>query len=81
MILELMCDFACNFIYGLFSALEILKLPLESLNVLFTFLEVGNWVVGSDLMTLIIGSVVGWYAFKLSTGFALWVYRLIPFCG
>lgn len=81
MIIEMMCDYACKFIYNLFSALEILKLPLDALNVLFTFLEVGNWVVGADLMVLIIGSVLGWYSLKISAGIALWIYHQIPFIG
>lgn len=39
----------------------------------------GVWVVGADLMALILSSVFIWFTTKLTLGLILWIWDLLPF--
>lgn len=78
MIIESICSFACSLLYGLFSTLEVISLPIHLINTLTAILQYGTWVVGSDILLLFAGSVCLWWGVKASIGVGIWVYEHIP---
>lgn len=78
MIFELLFDFVCTIIYNLFSAFEILKLPLDIINSLCTILEFGVWIVGIDVLAIFTSTVIFWWGIHLSIGVVVWVWKLLP---
>ena len=78
MIIESVFTWATNLIVGLFSAFEFINLPLDFISTLYTILCYGTWVIGSDVLLLVLTSVMGWLTFKASVGLAIWLYRLLP---
>lgn len=78
MIVESIVGFACSFIERMFSAFEFVGLPLDLLNVFSQFLQLGIWVVGSDIITIFVASVVFWWTTQLTIGLALWLWKLLP---
>ena len=78
MIIETIFSWCSNLIVGLFSVFEIVNLPLDFISSLYTILCYGVWVVGSDVLLLFTGSVMGWLLFKSSVGLAIWLYKLLP---
>lgn len=78
MILETVFQWACNFILGLFSAFDVLSLPLDLISTLYTILCYGTWVVGVDVLLLVSGSIIFWLTFKAGTGLVLWLWKLLP---
>ena len=78
MIIECICSFACTLLYGLFSTLEFISLPVNLINTLTTILQYGTWVVGSDVLLLFAGSVALWWGVKASIGVGIWVYDKLP---
>ena len=78
MIIETIFGWASNFIVGLFSAFQIINLPLDLISTLYTILCYGVWVVGTDVLLLVFTSVMGWLTFKASVGLIIWLYKLLP---
>lgn len=79
MIIETVFSWACSFIQVLFSGLQILQLPANFINVLVDILCYGVWVIGADLIAIILSNVVFWLSLKFSVGVTVWLWRLLPF--
>ena len=79
MIVETVFSWACTFLQGLFSFLQVVDLPVEFLDVLVDLLCYGVWVIGADLISIILANVVFWLSLKFSIGVTVWVWRLLPF--
>lgn len=78
MIVETLVSFTCNLIQALFSGLQAFTLPADALTVLLDIFCYSVWVVGIDLVAMIIGSIVGWLSFKFLAGLVLFIWRLLP---
>ena len=50
MIVENLVSFACAMLQALFSGLQFITLPLDTLTVLLDVLCYGVWVIGVDMM-------------------------------
>lgn len=78
MIGETLIDLCIGVLRGLFGVLEIVNLPTQLIGTLGNILVYGNWVVGTDVLLLFVGSVVFWWGVHLSIGIAIWVWKLLP---
>lgn len=63
---------------GLFDGLAFLGLPYDLINTLSSILCYGTWVIGADLMAIIISSIVFWWTVKFAVGLIVWVWELLP---
>lgn len=63
----------------IFSAFEMVALPVNIASTVIDFMKVGAWVLGSDLLTACLTSIVMWLLFKFSAGLILFIYKLLPF--
>lgn len=79
MIFEALCEFGANLLIALFGTIELFHLPTDMIYTLANILKYGTWVVGSDVLLLVSGSIVMWWGVKASVGIAVWVYDKIPF--
>ena len=78
MIVESIVDVFFSTISMAFSGLEIVGLPLQTINTLSTILVYGVWVVGADILALFVGFIVGWWGIKFLVGLVVWVWELLP---
>lgn len=62
----------------LFGTLEFIQLPTQIISTLGTILVYGNWVVGVDILSLFVASVVFWWGVHLSIGLAVWLWKMLP---
>ena len=62
----------------IFSAFEMIALPVDLISTLYNILCYGSWVVGSDVLLLFVGSVTFWWSVKFSVGLAIWIYEHLP---
>ena len=78
MIIEGICGFVCDLLYGLFSLFQLFSLPVDLINTLSTVLQDGTWAVGADILLLFTGCITFWWGVKLSIGIGIWVYEHLP---
>lgn len=78
MIVEGLVELCTSVLFGLFSTLEVVKLPVELLGVLSTILQYGVWVVGADVMAIVFASVFGWWSIKMTVGLVIFIWDLLP---
>lgn len=78
MIVENLVDFFFTLIEGLFRTFEFVSLPLDLVNVLTTITAYGVWIVGADLLSIFVLSVLAWWAFKFLVGALIWLWELLP---
>lgn len=78
MIGELLIDLFFSLFTGLFSAIEFINLPTQTIGALSTILAYGNWIVGVDIMALFAGTVVFWWGVHMSIGLAVWLWKMLP---
>lgn len=78
MIVETLLSFASVLIQGLFSGLQFVSLPLDFMTVLLDIFCYGVWVIGADLMAIVLSSIVGWMTIKFGIGLVLFIWRLLP---
>lgn len=78
MIVETLLSFACALIQGLFSGLQFVSLPTDLLTVLLDIFCYGVWVIGADLMAIIIATITTWLSIKFGIGLVLFIWRLLP---
>lgn len=78
MIVEGLVNMFLGILRGAFSGFELVGLPMQYINTLNTILVYGNWVVGVDIMAIFVGTVVFWWAIKLSVGLIIWLWELLP---
>lgn len=79
MIVEGIARLVSNILITLFSAFEVVSLPLSLINTLYSIIAYGTYIVGADVMLVFASTVVLWWGIHLSIGLALWVYEKIPF--
>lgn len=78
MIIETLVGFALSLVQGLFSLLNLVTLPTDLLTALLDFFCYGTWVIGADLMGIVLATIVGWLTFKFVAGLVLFIWRLLP---
>lgn len=78
MIGEVLIDLCFGIFRLLFGALEFINLPTQLVSALGTILAYGTWIVGVDIMSLIVTSVVFWWGVHLSIGLAVWLWKMLP---
>ena len=78
MVGELLIDLFFGIFTSLFSVLEFVNLPMQTVGVLTNILVYGNWVVGVDVLGLFAGSVVFWWGVHMSIGLAVWLWEKLP---
>lgn len=78
MIVEALINVVFWIINRIFSAFEMIALPVNIASTLIGFMKVGAWVLGPDLLTLCLTSIVMWLLFKSSVGLIVYIYKLLP---
>lgn len=78
MIVEALINVVFWIINRIFSGFEMIALPVNIASTLIDFMKVGAWVLGPDLLTLCLTSIVMWLLFKSSVGLIVYVYKLLP---
>lgn len=78
MIAEGLIDLFFGIFRGLFSTIEFIGLPTQTIQTLTTILVYGNWIVGVDILALFASTVVFWWVFKMSIGLIVWVWEKLP---
>ena len=78
MIIEGLAGFGFWIIELVFSAFNVVTLPLNLTSAVFDIMKFGAWVIGADLFAIVIGNIFGWLLFKFVAGLILFIYRLIP---
>lgn len=78
MIIESVTGWAFFLIESLFSGFSLVSLPVNLINVLIDIMKFGAWVIGADLLGLVIGSIGFWLTFKFTAGLVLFIWRLLP---
>lgn len=78
MIGEVLIDLFFGIFTSLFSVLEFVNLPVQTIGTLTNILVYGNWVVGVDILALFAGSVVFWWGVHMSIGLAVWLWEKLP---
>ena len=78
MIVEGLLDLFALLFQGALSGIEILTLPLDLMNFLQDILCYGIWVIGFDMMALVISSVLGWWVVKATVGLVIFIWKLLP---
>ena len=78
MILESLMQAFYNVILSLFSLFDILSLPSNFISLISNVLVYGIWVVGNDLLSIVIACVVYWFSLRATIGLALFIWRLLP---
>lgn len=79
MIVETVLRFCSNLLITLFGAFEVISLPFDMINTLYSIICYGTWVVGTDILAIFAASVIMWWGVNASLGIALWVYDKLPF--
>lgn len=78
MIVETLLGFATTFIQGLFSGLQIISLPTDFMTVLLDIFCYGTWVIGADLMAIVLATITGFLGARFMIGLVLFIWRLLP---
>lgn len=78
MIVQFFLDFAVNLFTGLFAVLDFVQVPIDIISVLATISGYGTWIIGSDVVLMICGSISFWLSFKLSVGVIKFIWQLLP---
>lgn len=79
MILQAIIDMAVGVLSMLLSGLTgWVTIPTDLMSTIGSITGFGSWIVGGDLLLLLVGSVTFWTATKLSIGLALWLWKLLP---
>lgn len=78
MIIEGITGWAFFLIESLFSGFSLVSLPVNLINVLVDIMKFGAWVIGADLLGIVIGSIGFWLTFKFTAGLVLFIWRLLP---
>lgn len=79
MIFETIVDIFFSLLTTALSGFEAVGLPLQLINALSTIVCFGVWVVGADVLSLFVASVVGWWYVKFTAGLVIFVWELLPF--
>lgn len=78
MIVNSLIDLFLGIVRLAFNGLEIVGLPLQYINTLSTITAYGIWIVGLDVMAIIVTTIVGWWTIKMTVGLVIWIWELLP---
>lgn len=78
MIVESVIDLFFSILRSTFAGMEVIGLPMQVINTLQTILVYGIWIVGADIMAIFVSLIVSWWAIKLTVGFVIWLWELLP---
>lgn len=78
MIVESITGWAFFLIETLFSTFQLVSLPVNLVQVLVDIMKFGAWVMGADLLSIVIANVGFWLTFKFGSGVVLFLWRLLP---
>lgn len=62
----------------LLNGFDILSLPSNFITLISNVVVYGTWVIGADLLGIIISTAVWWWTLKLVIGIVLFIWRLLP---
>lgn len=79
MIAEASLDIMVQALLWVMDGFNVIELPLELIETLYTITCYGVWVVGGDVLGIIGASIAFWMVFKFAVGLVIWIYELIPF--
>lgn len=78
MIVNSLIDLFLGIVRLAFNGLEIVGLPFQYISTLSTITAYGIWIVGLDVMAIIVTTIVGWWTIKMTVGLVLWIWELLP---
>lgn len=61
------------------TPIALMELPINLIDTMASITAYGSWIIGSDLLVIVIGSILLWSTIKITVGIVLFIYRLIPF--
>lgn len=79
MIIEGLISLFCHAFSLLLTPFEAISLPFNFINVLATISGFGTYLVGADLLIMIVGCVMFWTSVKVSVGIILFIWDILPF--
>lgn len=80
MIIEWLVQWLNNFIIGMLQNLtQWVTIPTDLINVIGTISGYGTFIVGSDILSLILITFGFWTTMRCSVGLGLTIWRLLPF--
>lgn len=62
----------------LLNGFDVLSLPSNFITLISNVVVYGTWVIGADLLGIIISTAVWWWTLKLVIGIVLFIWRLLP---
>lgn len=78
MILEFLLNIVVNCLSGVMKGLQIVSIPTDAIHALVEIIVYGNYVVGTDILLLIFGSVMAWITIRCTVGLAVFIWKLLP---
>ena len=78
MIIEYFIELSFWFIDLIFSGFSLVGVPVSAISVFYNLIDLGVWIVGAECFGALMSSVIFWMGFKLSAGFILFLWRLLP---
>lgn len=81
MIIEALISVVKTFILGILSGFTALSIPTDFVSGLGTFIGYGNYVIGGDLLLVVMTSVIFWYGLRFVVSSVTYIYKLLPFIG
>lgn len=61
-----------------FQGLEVIALPHQVINTLATITAYGTWIVGIDILGIVLAVIVSWWMIKFTVGLVVWLWELLP---
>ena len=78
MIVENVVDWFFNLMTLAFHGMEIVHLPEQIIQTLSTIMAYGVWIVGLDVLGIIVTTVVTWWTIKFTVGLVVFIWELLP---
>lgn len=78
MIVETLLDLSMSAIQIIFSFFQVITLPTDLMTFLLDIICYGTWVVGADLMAIVMSTVTIFYGARFGAGLLLFLWRFIP---
>lgn len=78
MITSTLLSWFFSFLTHLLNGFDVLSLPSNFITLISNVVVYGTWVIGADLLGIIISTAVWWWTLKLVIGIVLFIWRLLP---
>lgn len=78
MIFEILINVFVDFLLDLLDGINLISLPIDTVEMLTEYCIYGSYVVGSDLLLLFASTVFSWTSIKLLVGFGIRIWELLP---